>query len=174
MAESTTGTRPALTELSDDEIAFRDAVVSFAASEVKPRVDEMERAGRIDPALVRQYFEMGLMGIEVPEEYGGAAGSLMMVALAVEEVSKVDPAAAIMNPASAALFSARTTSICAISAAVGTFASHAASTSSAPSPLRSAPYARAWRFRGAFIARILRSRCDGPSASASAPIRMPP
>jgi len=96
MAESTTGTRPALTELSDEEIAFRDAVASFADSEVKPRVDEMERAGRIDPALVRQYFEMGLMGIEVPEEYGGAAGSLMMVALAVEEVSKVDPAAAIM------------------------------------------------------------------------------
>ena len=50
----------------------------------------MERAGRIDPALVRQYFEMGLMGIEVPEQYGGAGGSLMMVALAVEEVSKVD------------------------------------------------------------------------------------
>src|SRR6476469_4844178 len=96
MAESTTGTRPALTELSDEEIAFRDAVASFAASEVKPRVDERERAGRIDPALVGQYFEMGLMGIEVPEEYGGAAGSLMMVALAVEEVSKVDPAAAIM------------------------------------------------------------------------------
>ncbi|MBW8770288.1 MAG: acyl-CoA dehydrogenase family protein [Gemmatimonadetes bacterium] len=96
MAESTTGIRPALTELSEDEIAFRDAVAGFAAEEVKPRVDEMERAGRIDPALVRQYFEMGLMGIEVPEQYGGAEGSLMMVALAVEEVSKVDPAAAIM------------------------------------------------------------------------------
>jgi len=96
MAESTTGIRPALTELSDEEIAFRDAVAGFAAAEVKPRVDDMERAGRIDPALVRQYFEMGLMGIEVPEEYGGAQGSLMMVALAVEEISKVDPAAAIM------------------------------------------------------------------------------
>jgi butyryl-CoA dehydrogenase len=96
MAESTTETRPALTELSDDEIAFRDAVAGFAAAEVKPRVDEMERAGRIDPALARQYFEMGLMGIEVPEQYGGAQGSLMMVTLAVEEVSKVDPAAAIM------------------------------------------------------------------------------
>jgi butyryl-CoA dehydrogenase len=82
--------------LSDDEIAFRDAVAAFAAAEVKPRVDEMERAGRIDPALARQYFEMGLMGIEVPEQYGGAGGSLMMVTLAVEEVSKIDPAAAIM------------------------------------------------------------------------------
>src|SRR3954469_23941181 len=95
-AESMTGNRPPLTVLSDDEIAFRDAVAGFAAAEVKPRVDEMERAGRIDPALARQYFAMGLMGIEVPEQYGGAAGSLMMVTLAVEEISKIDPAAAIM------------------------------------------------------------------------------
>ena len=95
-AEGTTELRPPLTMLSDDEIAFRDAVAAFATAEVKPRVDEMERAGRIDPALARQYFEMGLMGIEVPEQYGGAGGSLMMVTLAVEEVSKIDPAAAIM------------------------------------------------------------------------------
>ena len=95
-AESTTDVRPPLTVLSDDEIAFRDAVAGFAAAEVKPRVDEMERAGRIDPALARQYFDMGLMGIEVPEQYGGSGGSLMMVTLAVEEVSKIDPAAAIM------------------------------------------------------------------------------
>jgi butyryl-CoA dehydrogenase len=88
--------RPPLTQLSDDELAFRDAVAAFAADEVKPRVNEMERAGRIDPALVKQYFEMGLMGIEVPEQYGGAGGSLMMVTLAVEEVSKIDAAAAIM------------------------------------------------------------------------------
>src|SRR4029079_7799276 len=85
MAESTTGTRPALTELSDEEIAFRDALASVADSEVKPRVDEMERAGRIDPALVRQYFEMGLMGIEVPEEYGGSAGPPVVGGLAALE-----------------------------------------------------------------------------------------
>jgi alkylation response protein AidB-like acyl-CoA dehydrogenase len=95
-SERATDLRPALTRLSDDEIAFRDAVVGVAADEVKPRVQEMERAGRIDRALVEQYFAMGLMGIEVPETYGGAGGSLMMVALAVEEVSKVDGAAAIM------------------------------------------------------------------------------
>ncbi|MEO6526145.1 MAG: acyl-CoA dehydrogenase family protein [Gemmatimonadaceae bacterium] len=88
--------RPALTRLSEDELAFRDAVAAFTNEEVRPRVNEMERAGRIDPALVKHYFEMGLMGIEVPEQYGGAAGSLMMVTLAVEEVSKVDAAAAIM------------------------------------------------------------------------------
>jgi alkylation response protein AidB-like acyl-CoA dehydrogenase len=95
-SESATDLRPALTRLSDDEVAFRDAVAGFTAEEVKPRVQEMERAGRIDPALVEQYFGMGLMGIEVPEQYGGAAGSLMMVTLAVEEVSKIDGAAAIM------------------------------------------------------------------------------
>ncbi|MDB4881468.1 MAG: acyl-CoA dehydrogenase [Gemmatimonadetes bacterium] len=88
--------RPPLTRLSEDELAFRDAVAAFANEEVRPRVNEMERAGKIDPALVTQYFEMGLMGIEVPEQYGGAGGSLMMVTLAVEEVSKVDAAAAIM------------------------------------------------------------------------------
>src|SRR3954453_3221158 len=91
-----TDVRPALTLLSDDELAFRDAVAAFANDEVKPRVMEMERAGRIDPALSSQYFGMGLMGIEVPEQYGGAGGSLMMVTLAVEEVSKLDAAAAIV------------------------------------------------------------------------------
>jgi alkylation response protein AidB-like acyl-CoA dehydrogenase len=88
--------RPPLTLLSEDEEAFRDAVAGFAAEEVKPRVAPMERAGRIDPDLIAKYFEMGLMGIEVPEQYGGAAGSLFMVALAVEEVSKIDASAAIL------------------------------------------------------------------------------
>ncbi len=88
--------RPALTQLSEDELAFRDAVAGFAAQEVTPRVSSMEKAGKIDPELIRQYFEMGLMGIEVPESHGGAGGSLMMVALAVEEVSKIDAAAAIL------------------------------------------------------------------------------
>ena len=88
--------RPALTQFSDDEEQFRDAVAGFAADEVKPLVRQMEKAGKIDAPLIAKYFEMGLMGIEVPEQYGGAAGSLTMVAIAVEEISKVDPAAAIL------------------------------------------------------------------------------
>ncbi|HEX5970401.1 MAG TPA: acyl-CoA dehydrogenase family protein [Gemmatimonadaceae bacterium] len=96
MSSDTEVSRPPLTILSDDETAFRDAVAAFAADEVKPRVQAMERAGKIDPALVKQYFEMGLMGIEVPEQYGGSDGSLMMVALAVEEISKIDAAASIV------------------------------------------------------------------------------
>ncbi len=85
-----------LTLLSDDETMFRDAVAGFAEEHVRPRVGEMERAGKIDPALITQIFELGLMGIEVDESYGGAAGSLMMVALAVEELSKIDASAAIL------------------------------------------------------------------------------
>ena len=87
---------PGLTTFSDEEVLFRDAVRSFAEEEVRPRSAAMERAGKIDPALIAKYFEMGLMGIEVEEKYGGAGGSLTMVALAVEEISKVDAAAAIM------------------------------------------------------------------------------
>ena len=56
----------------------------------------MERDARIDPALIKAYFDMGLMGIQMPERHGGAGGSVMMVTLAVEEISKVDAAAAIM------------------------------------------------------------------------------
>lgn len=91
-----TAARPPLTTLSDDEIMFRDAVAAFAAEEVAPRVKAMERAGKFDPALIPNYFELGLMGIEVDERYGGAGGSLMMVTLAVEELSKVDASAAIV------------------------------------------------------------------------------
>lgn len=86
----------ALTLLSEEEIMFRDAVAGFAEEEVRPRVAAMEAAGKIDPQLLPKYFELGLMGIEVPEQYGGAAGSLFMVTLAVEEISKIDAASAIV------------------------------------------------------------------------------
>jgi alkylation response protein AidB-like acyl-CoA dehydrogenase len=87
---------PALTLLSEEETMFRDAVAAFAEEEVRPRVMDMEKAGKIDPSLLPKYFELGLMGIEVPEQYGGAGGSLFMLTLAVEEISKVDAAAAIV------------------------------------------------------------------------------
>ena len=75
---------------------FHDAVAAFATDEVRPRVQAMERASKIDPDLFPKYFELGLMGIEVPEEFGGAGGTLAMVAIAVEEISKVDASAAIV------------------------------------------------------------------------------
>ncbi len=86
----------ALTRFSDEEQQFRDAVHSFAENEVRPRSAAMEKAGKIDPELIAQYFALGMMGIQVDDAYGGAGGSLTMVTLAVEEISKVDAAAAIM------------------------------------------------------------------------------
>lgn len=88
--------RPPLTQLSDEELMFRDAVAAFAEDEVRPRVKQMEEAGKLDKALIDSCFELGLMGIEVPESLGGAGGSLFMVAVAVEEISKVDASAAIL------------------------------------------------------------------------------
>jgi alkylation response protein AidB-like acyl-CoA dehydrogenase len=96
MQTDTGASSSALTLLSEEEVMFRDAVAAFAEEEVRPRVVEMEKAGKIDPALLPKYFELGLMGIEVPEQYGGAGGTLFMVTLAVEEISKVDAAAAIV------------------------------------------------------------------------------
>jgi alkylation response protein AidB-like acyl-CoA dehydrogenase len=91
-----TEARPALTQLTEEESMFREAVAAFVDEEVRPRVMAMEKAGKIDPDLIPKYFELGLMGIEVPEEYGGAGGTLFMVTLAVEEISKADAAAAIV------------------------------------------------------------------------------
>ena len=84
-----------LSRLSDEEAMFRDAVRDFADQEVRPRVAAMERASRLDPDLVPKLFELGLMGIEVPEAYGGAGGGLFMTAIGVEELSAVDASTAI-------------------------------------------------------------------------------
>src|SRR5438067_9615632 len=96
MATQAFGSHAPLTVLSEEEAMFRDAVAGFAEEEVRPRVQQMERDGKIDPKLISKFFEMGLMGVEVPESLGGSDGTLMMVTLAVEEISKVDPAAAIL------------------------------------------------------------------------------
>src|SRR5678809_1533167 len=91
-----TEARPALTILTEEEEMFRDAIAGFAEEEVRPRVMEMESAAKIDADLLPKYFDLGLMGIEVPEQYGGAGGTLAMVAIAVEEISRVDASAAIV------------------------------------------------------------------------------
>jgi alkylation response protein AidB-like acyl-CoA dehydrogenase len=96
MQSDMTSARPPLTQLSDEELMFRDAVAGFADEEVRPRVKEMETAAKLDKALIDGCFELGLMGIEVPEALGGAGGSLTMVAIAVEEISKVDASSAIL------------------------------------------------------------------------------
>jgi len=85
----------ALTMLSEEEAMFRDAVRDFAESEVRPHVHEMDLAAKFNLDIIPKFFELGLMGIEVPEEWGGAGGSIMMAALAIEELARVDASAAI-------------------------------------------------------------------------------
>ena len=87
---------PALTTLSEDEVMFRDAVRDFADSEVAPRVPRMEDAGEIDSDLISMLFELGVMGIEIPEHFGGLGSSLFTTTLVVEEISRVDPSVAVL------------------------------------------------------------------------------
>src|SRR5467141_3471171 len=82
-------TRP-LTTLSEEEQMFRTSVREFAEGEIRKRVEEMEKESSLDAALIKQCFELGLMGIETPEEFGGAGGSFFQAILAVEELSRVD------------------------------------------------------------------------------------
>jgi alkylation response protein AidB-like acyl-CoA dehydrogenase len=85
----------ALTVLSEEEEIFRATVREFAEQRVKPRVEEMERAAAQPKELLDELFELGLMGIEIPEELGGAGASFFMSILAIEEMSRVDPSLAI-------------------------------------------------------------------------------
>ena len=86
---------PPLTKLSEEEELFRATVRDFAEREVRPRVAAMERASTVDPALLAQCFQLGLMGIDIPESHGGGGGNLLMTVLAVEELSAVDASVAI-------------------------------------------------------------------------------
>ncbi len=85
-----------LTQLSEDEAMFRDAVREFADEQVRPLVHTMDEAQTMDPELIRQIFEMGLMGIEVPESFGGTDASFFIAALVVEELSRVDASVGVL------------------------------------------------------------------------------
>lgn len=86
----------ALTQLSEDERMFRDTVRHFATAEISPLVRSMDESQQMDAKLLRQLFSLGLMGIEVPEQYGGAAGTFFETILAVEEISAVDPSVGVL------------------------------------------------------------------------------
>jgi alkylation response protein AidB-like acyl-CoA dehydrogenase len=79
-----------LTVLSEDEELFRASVREFAEGEVRPKVEAMEHAGKLDQDVIRQCFELGLMAIESPEEYGGAGSTIFSAILAIEELARVD------------------------------------------------------------------------------------
>jgi alkylation response protein AidB-like acyl-CoA dehydrogenase len=84
-----------LSVLSEEEMLFRQTVREFAETEVGPHVHEMDEASEFKPELIARFFDMGLMGIEVPEEYGGAGGTIFLATLAIEELARVDASAAI-------------------------------------------------------------------------------
>src|SRR6202011_3407534 len=79
-----------LTELSEDERLLQSSVRRFASEVVAPQVRAMDEAQQFAPALISQLAELGLMGIEIPEEFGGAGGSFFDAILAVEALSAVD------------------------------------------------------------------------------------
>ncbi len=93
---SPTTTAPApLSRLTEEEELFRATVREFAETEVKPFVHEMDEAAKFRPEIIAKFFELGLMGIEVPERFGGAGGSIFLATLAIEELARVDASAAI-------------------------------------------------------------------------------
>jgi alkylation response protein AidB-like acyl-CoA dehydrogenase len=86
----------ALTRLREDERLFRDSVFEFADREVRPLVREMDEQARIPQSLIAKLFDLGVMGIEIPEAHGGSGGSFFHAVLAVEALSRVDPSVAVL------------------------------------------------------------------------------
>jgi alkylation response protein AidB-like acyl-CoA dehydrogenase len=84
-----------LSVLSEEEELFRQTVREFAETEVAPHVHEMDEASQMRPELITKFFELGLMGIEIPEQYGGAGATIFLAMLAIEELARVDASAAI-------------------------------------------------------------------------------
>jgi alkylation response protein AidB-like acyl-CoA dehydrogenase len=95
MTETISATPPGLTVLSEEEELFRSTVREFAESEIGPHVSAMDEAAQLRGDLLPKFFELGLMGIEIPERFGGAGGSIFMATLAIEEMARVDASAAI-------------------------------------------------------------------------------
>ncbi len=85
-----------LLALTEDELLFRDNIRQFADQALRPKVREMDEKGVFDHGLIEQFFHLGLMGIEIPEQYGGAGGKFFDSILAVEEISRVDPSAGVI------------------------------------------------------------------------------
>src|SRR5262252_9450319 len=85
-----------LTTINEEEALFRQSVREFSGQQIKPLAAEMDEAGKFSPDLIKQFFDLGLMGIAIPEEYGGQGGSFFMSIIAVEELSRVDASAGVI------------------------------------------------------------------------------
>lgn len=94
-AKSEGAVRP-LTSITDEESLFRQSVREFAEKQIRPLAREMDEKGKFERSLLDQFFELGLMGVAIPEEYGGQGGSFFMSVLAVEELSRVDASAGVI------------------------------------------------------------------------------
>ena len=94
MADLTTAPLP-ITTLTEEEEMFRSAVRDFAESEIRPHVHEMDAAAQFNLDIIPKFFELGLMGVEIPEQFGGAGGNIFLAVLAIEELARVDASAAI-------------------------------------------------------------------------------
>ena len=87
---------PPLTVLSEDELILRDSVREFAEAQVRPLVREMDEHAKIPRTLIDKLFDLGVMGIEIPESLGGSGGRFFHAVLAVEELSRVDPSVGVL------------------------------------------------------------------------------
>src|SRR5499426_4241536 len=85
-----------LSQLSQDEALFRDSVYEFADREIRPLVREMDEHAKIPPALIEKLFDLGVMGIEIPDTYGGGGATFFHSVLAVEALSRVDPSIGVL------------------------------------------------------------------------------
>jgi alkylation response protein AidB-like acyl-CoA dehydrogenase len=85
-----------LTTLTEDEVLFRDNIRQFADEKIRPLVKEMDEKGVFEKDLIHDFFQLGLMGIEIPEQYGGAGGRFFEAILAVEELSRVDASSGVI------------------------------------------------------------------------------
>src|SRR6266540_3520417 len=85
-----------LTIFSEEEEMFRCTVRQFAEEKIRPHVMKMDRDVKMEPALIRELFELGLMGVGVPEAYGGSGGTFFMAVQMVEELSRVDASVGVL------------------------------------------------------------------------------
>ncbi|MGC2059961.1 MAG: acyl-CoA dehydrogenase family protein [Candidatus Sulfotelmatobacter sp.] len=85
-----------LTTLTEDEILFRDNIRQFADDKIRPLVKEMDEKAVFEKSLIHEFFQLGLMGIEIPEQYGGGGAKFFEAILAVEELSRVDASSGVI------------------------------------------------------------------------------
>mmetsp|Transcript_41182 Transcript_41182/g.63460 ORF Transcript_41182/g.63460 Transcript_41182/m.63460 type:complete len:442 (+) Transcript_41182:77-1402(+) len=95
-SSSSSFSHPPVTTFTEDEEMTRDAVRTWAREELLPVVRDMDTEGRLQPAILDSLFAQGFMGMEIPEDYGGAGLSFTSACLAIEEISRIDPSVSIL------------------------------------------------------------------------------